>query len=155
MNFQTETRSKGEEGNSSSHCFSTSGAIFAMDGNRNCSVGDCADTSATLFVEDSLCVNHFVARCYETLERLDPGGRGGARNFADTARLRYFVEECSRKAVDICLRRRGLTNLQRAQLLDILLWTGDLFLLLRASRFYNPEELRSESDAMFYRLAAH
>jgi hypothetical protein len=155
MRFQTEMRSKGEEGNSSSYCFSTSGAICAMDGNRNCSVCDCADTSATHFVEDPLCVNHFVARCYETLERLDPGGRGGARNFADTGGLRFFVEECSRRAVDVCLRTRGLTNLQRAQLLDILLWTGDLFLLLRASRFYNPEKLRSESDAMFYRQTAH
>lgn len=52
----------------------------------------------------------------------------------NVASLRAFVEECSRKALDISLHSENLTNLQRGRLLDILLWAGELFVLLRAPR---------------------
>jgi hypothetical protein len=48
--------------------------------------------------------------------------------------MRAFIEECSRKALDISLQSENLTNLERGRLLDILLWAGELFLLLRAPR---------------------
>jgi len=48
--------------------------------------------------------------------------------------MRAFVEECSRKALDVSLQSENLSNLQRGRLLDILLWAGELFLLLRAPR---------------------
>jgi hypothetical protein len=48
--------------------------------------------------------------------------------------MRAFIEECSRKALDISLHSKTLSNLERGRLLDILLWAGELFLLLRAPR---------------------
>jgi hypothetical protein len=48
--------------------------------------------------------------------------------------MRAFIEECSRKALDVSLQSENLSNLQRGRLLDILLWAGELFVLLRAPR---------------------
>jgi len=36
------------------------------------------------------------------------------------------------KALDVSLQSESLSNLQRGRLLDILLWAGELFLLLRS-----------------------
>jgi hypothetical protein len=57
--------------------------------------------------------------------------------------MRAFIEECSRKALDISLHSTELTNLDRGRLLDILLWAGELFLLLRAPRLTFHESLAS------------
>jgi hypothetical protein len=46
--------------------------------------------------------------------------------------MRSFLEECSRKALDVSLRSDNLSNLERGRLLDILLWAGELFIFLRA-----------------------
>ena len=37
-----------------------------------------------------------------------------------------LVEECSRRALEVSLATEGLSNLQRARLLDILLWASDI-----------------------------
>jgi hypothetical protein len=57
--------------------------------------------------------------------------------------MRAFIEECSRKALDVSLQSENLTNLQRGRLLDILLWAGELFLLLRAPRLALAESIPS------------
>jgi hypothetical protein len=57
--------------------------------------------------------------------------------------MRAFIEECSRKALDVSLQSEDLTNLQRGRLLDILLWAGELFLLLRAPRLVFAESIPS------------
>lgn len=62
---------------------------------------------------------------------MDPRGRKFRRETANTAAMRLFVEECSHKALEASFRCESLTNLQRGRLLDILLWAGELFLLLR------------------------
>ena len=65
--------------------------------------------------------------------------------------MRAFIEECSRKALDVSLQSEDLSNLQRGRLLDILLWAGELFLLLRAPRLTLAESMAC-SDG---RLAAN
>jgi len=90
--------------------------------------------SVASLTQQDLCLEHFLRSCYEKLERLDP--RGGLRSPpGDLASMRAFIEECSRKALDISLHSRNLSNLERGRLLDILLWAGELFLLLRTPRF--------------------
>jgi hypothetical protein len=37
-----------------------------------------------------------------------------------------MADECARKALDISLNTSVLSNLERARLLDILLWCGDV-----------------------------
>ena len=101
---------------------------------RSCNVDSCSGTSITALDQQDLCLKHFLLRCYERLEHVDPRGRRFCSEPADLASMRAFVEECSRKALDVSLHSENLSNLERGRLLDILLWAGELFLLLRAPR---------------------
>ena len=101
---------------------------------RNCTADTCGSASVSALDQQALCLNHFLLRCYEKLESLDPRGRSFLSEPMNPAAMRAFIEECSRKALDISLQSENLTNLQRGRLLDILLWAGELFLLLRAPR---------------------
>src|SRR5467141_317731 len=53
-----------------------------MDASRKCSADCCENAAITFFLQRELCLNHFILRCYEDLERIDPraqrqGERGG------------------------------------------------------------------------------
>jgi hypothetical protein len=102
---------------------------------RNCSMESCSNAATTALDQHNYCLNHFLLRCYERLENLDPRGRRFCAEPLDAASMRAFIEECSRKALDVSLHSKNLSNLERGRLLDILLWAGELFLLLRAPRF--------------------
>jgi hypothetical protein len=67
--------------------------------------------------------------------------------------MRAFIEECSRKALEVSLHSENLTNLQRGRLLDILLWAGELFLLLRAPRLTLAESMDSADSQLAARAA--
>ena len=97
-----------------------------MNTRRSCSADSCVDPAVTVFAQQELCLNHFVARCYEDLERLDRKGRCPRTNYSDVASLKSFVDECSRRALEVSLSCEHLDNLQRGRLLDILLWAGEL-----------------------------
>ncbi len=127
------------------------GGMDTMHRKRNCRVGSCGGAAITSLDHQALCLNHFLSRCYEKLEGVDPRGRKFTAEPVDLASMRAFVEECSRKALDISLQSQTLTNLQRGRLLDILLWAGELFLLLRAPRLILAQSIAS-SDEQF---AAH
>src|SRR6266566_4276184 len=42
---------------------------------RNCTVASCGRAAITSLGQQVLCVNHFLLRCYEKLDGLDPRGR--------------------------------------------------------------------------------
>lgn len=117
-------------------------------------MGSCGCTAITTLDRQALCLNHFLTRCYEKLEGLDPRGRKFSGEPVDLASMRAFVEECSRKALDVSLQSKNLSNLQRGRLLDILLWAGELFLLLRAPRLTLAESIASSDDPLAGRAAA-
>jgi hypothetical protein len=114
-----------------------------MLGKRNCGVDFCRRATITTLDRQSLCLNHFLLRCYDRLEGLDPRGRKFSDESVDLASMRAFIEECSRKALDVSLQSQNLSNLQRGRLLDILLWAGELFLLLRVPRLTLAESMAS------------
>jgi hypothetical protein len=114
-----------------------------MLGKRNCRVGSCGGAAITTLDHQTLCLNHFLLRCYERLEGLDPRGRKFSAGPVDVVSMRAFIEECSRKALDVSLQSENLSNLQRGRLLDILLWAGELFLLLRAPRLTLAQSIAS------------
>jgi hypothetical protein len=89
--------------------------------------------------QQALCLSHFLLRCYAKLEAVDPCGQKSREERVDLAAMRAFIEECSHKALEVSLQREDLTNLERARLLDILLWASELFVILRAPRV-TPEE---------------
>ncbi len=101
---------------------------------RNCSEDACGSAAVTSLDQQALCLNHFLLHCYAKLENVDPRGQKSRDVPVDLAAMRAFIEECSRKALDVSLQAENLNNLERGRLLDILLWAGELFLLLRAPR---------------------
>jgi hypothetical protein len=121
---------------------------------RNCRVGSCGGAAITSLDRQALCLNHFLLCCYERLEGLDPRGRKFSAEPIDLACMRAFIEECSRKALDVSLQSENLSNLQRGRLLDILLWAGELFLLLRAPRLSLAESIASSEDQLAARAAS-
>jgi hypothetical protein len=130
------------------------GGMDTMLGKRNCRMGSCSGTAITTLDRQALCLNHFLSRCYEKLEGVDPRGRKFSAEPVDVASMRAFIEECSRKTLDISLQSKNLSNLQRGRLLDILLWAGELFLLLRAPRVSLAESIASTDDELATRAAA-
>jgi len=102
-----------------------------LRGNRHCGVDHCECSAAAVLGEQAFCLNHFVRQCYEQLERLDPRGRKGGVDDRDLGWMRAALEECSEQTLRICLSGRPLSNLERGRLLDILLWAGELYVLLR------------------------
>lgn len=120
---------------------------------RNCSDDACHSAAATSLDQQALCLTHFFLRCYARLEAVDPRGRKPREDRVDLAAMRAFIEECSQKALEVSLHYENLTNLERARLLDILLWASELFLILRAPRVI-PEEPSVFSEARNARHAA-
>jgi hypothetical protein len=110
------------------------GAMGPMSRERNCSAISCSSSSVISLDQQDFCLDHFLHQCYQSLEVVDPRSRKAPSALMNVASLRAFIEECSRKALDISLHSENLTNLQRGRLLDILLWAGELFVLLRAPR---------------------
>src|SRR6266699_2782381 len=127
--------------------------IDAQECKRNCTVGTCGRAAITSLGQQVLYVNHFLLRRYEKLDGLDPRGRKFTGEPIDLAAMRGFIEECSRKALDVSLQCEELSNLDRGRLLDILLWAGELFLLLRAPRLTFAESMASADDGMVARAA--
>ena len=130
------------------------GGVDTMLGKRNCRVRACSRAATTTLDEQALCLNHFLQRCYVRLEGLDPRGRKFSAELVDLAEMRAFIEECSRKALDVSLHSENLSNLQRGRLLDILLWAGELFLLLRAPRLTLAELMTSSESEFAVRAAS-
>jgi hypothetical protein len=110
----------------------TKGEPFSMSRRESCCRPDCPRPSLTSLGAERFCSEHFFERCYELLERIDDWQRcAGA---SPTPEQAYFVNECAQRVLEISLRSTELSNLERARLLDILLWSGDLAASLRKKR---------------------
>jgi hypothetical protein len=96
-----------------------------------CDMGCCREPAAAVLGPQTLCLNHFVAQCYRQLDELDPRGRQIPAGALELALRMTEIEECSNQALRVCLAEEKLTNLNRGRLLDILLWAGELYILLR------------------------
>jgi hypothetical protein len=121
---------------------------------RNCCDDACGCAAITSLDQENYCLNHFLRRCYERLDEVDPRNRKFREAPLDLAAMRAFIEECSRRALDVSLQSEELDNLQRGRLLDILLWAGELFLLLRAPRVTLPESTASAGALVGTRVAS-
>jgi hypothetical protein len=130
------------------------GGMDPMLRKRKCQMGSCGSAAVTTLDHQAFCLNHFLLRCYAELEGLDPRGRPLSSESVDMASMRAFIEECSRKALDLSLQSENLTNLQRGRLLDILLWAGELFLFFRAPRITVAQSLASSEGGPAARAAA-
>jgi hypothetical protein len=105
-----------------------------LDGQQTCSVDLCESGALITLGKKPLCLNHFIERCYEWLDYLEPLIHGRAFVQTERNRAQSIVEECSNQALLVSLRCEDLTNLDRSRLLDILLLTSDLLFQLRVPR---------------------
>jgi len=99
-----------------------------------CSRRDCAKQVVTSLGTEKLCFDHFFARCYELLEHANANIIAAPRHGPALLEELYPLDECSRRALEISLLQTELTNLERARILDILLWSGDLVCAMRRAR---------------------
>lgn len=119
-----------------------------------CAVDFCEGAAVASLAQQDFCLSHFIELCYENLQRIDPRSQKLGRVNLDPASLRAFIEECSRRALEVALHCDNIDNLQRGRLLDILLWAGELFLLLRAPSRGFADSILEEHDTVLTRLAA-
>jgi hypothetical protein len=104
-----------------------------LDGTERCTLEACESGVSISMGGAPFCLEHFVSRCYELLQVLDPRIRNRRGEIAELSTLRESIEECSNSALLVSLRAEALTNLNRSRLLDILLWSSDLLFLLNIS----------------------
>jgi len=84
------------------------------------------EATAICFLEGQfLCLTHFISHCYERLEECRRAPFRETSAAQAEADLR-FLRECSERAANLVPPVRGLPNLERARLFDILLWASEL-----------------------------
>jgi hypothetical protein len=99
-----------------------------------CNHTNCSNPAVTSLARKNYCFDHFCSQCYELLERAEgETARAAGRAAANREELQT-LDECAQRALEISLSGMELDNLDRARLLDILLWSGDLTSLLRMRR---------------------
>jgi len=91
-----------------------------------CNRRGCARPVITTFCKEALCLDHFCSRSYEFLNGTDERGQLSMASNSPTTEQIQTADECARRTLDICMSKMLLNNLERARLLDILLWCGDL-----------------------------
>ena len=95
-----------------------------------CAADDCNGQGVTLLAGKDLCLEHFLAKCYEQLDGIEPVVRSPRLAAQDAAHARAVLQECANQTLLVCLRHQPLNNLERSRLLEILLQCGDLQVLL-------------------------
>jgi hypothetical protein len=103
----------------------TVGEQIAMPAEQLCSFNSCETLRVTTLADENLCCDHLIVRCYEFLEQIDPDRGMKSKEREKGVELKQVIEECSRKVLEVSLGTLQLSNLQRARLLDILLWASD------------------------------
>jgi hypothetical protein len=93
-----------------------------------CGLSGCSEPATVSLDSRSLCLDHLVSHCYSRLQECEQGE--GFEPIAAGARIQTpaanFLEECHSKIASLLVVRAELTNIERARLLDILLWASEL-----------------------------
>jgi hypothetical protein len=100
--------------------------MAAMHNPECCNRHGCARPVVATFCKEALCLGHFCSSSYEFLNGTDERGQRSTASSSPSTEQIQTADECARRTLDICMSKRPLNNLERARLLDILLWCGDL-----------------------------
>lgn len=95
-----------------------------------CADSRCNSQSIVVLAGLGFCLDHFLVKCYERLDRIEPLVRSPRIDPQEAHRLCSLLQECANQTLLICLRHEPLNNLERSRLLEILLQCGDLQVLL-------------------------
>jgi len=102
-----------------------------MHRTESCCRPGCSQSAVASLREESFCLNHFCGRCYELLERIDDRAQLARSDHSFPQDAIAVADDCARVALHVSLNTRALGNLERARLLDILLWSGDIVNTIR------------------------
>ena len=91
-----------------------------------CSVQSCTGTAVGSVEERALCRKHFLAISYRRLEVIAAQMHQPQFDHAGAEAARRFLEDCIRYAADVACSPVVPDNLEKAQLLDILMWAAEL-----------------------------
>jgi len=97
-----------------------------MGTSEYCVQNGCSRPAVAALGSEAFCLDHFCTRCYEILDGIDRLRESDFDESACSGEEQFLADECARRALDICMSGRTLSNLERARLLDILLWCGDV-----------------------------
>jgi hypothetical protein len=100
---------------------------------RSCSRVGCSRTSEATLEGKHFCRRHFIETCYMRLDKIAGQIRQKELQGCTPEPILSFLSECTRQVASNALCTRQLNNLERARLLDILLFACDLVNQLRRS----------------------
>lgn len=98
-----------------------------------CNVAGCDKAATSSLGTRAFCREHFLSTCYEELEQCAQQIKWRPLSDGASESLAEFLSQCSSQTTLIALHTPDLTNLERAQLLDLLLWAAELSRCLRRS----------------------
>lgn len=103
----------------------------------HCDGDNCGRPAMTNIELRFLCVDHFISFCYDQLNQCSPIPFCGPDDESAESNER-FLRQCSDQAANLLRPLRGLDNLDRARLFDILLWASEMSATRLASK---PNEM--------------
>jgi hypothetical protein len=97
----------------------------------HCAVEECAEPAIALLGDRPLCRSHFLLDSYRRLETIAAQIRQPEFREAQAEDVGRTLEDCMRYAADIACAPVPPANLEKARVLDILLWASELHGFLR------------------------
>ena len=106
---------------------SNTSSSFGVVRQIRCDSPDCSQPAVLRLDFHLLCLHHLVEHCHRRLETCQ---QEVCRNFVPTddvlASNNTFLEECTSKLAGFLMARTELENIDRARVLDVLLWAVEL-----------------------------
>ena len=96
-----------------------------------CAAEGCVEAAVASLDERPVCRAHFVAEAYRHLESVAAETQESDLHSQHRELATRFLEQCMREVTNIACAAEFPSNLERAQLLDILLWASELYGRLR------------------------
>jgi hypothetical protein len=96
-----------------------------------CAANHCAEAAVASFDDRAVCRAHFLASAYGHLESIASQIHEANFHENNDESAARCLEQCMREATNIACGAEPPENLERAQLLDILLWASELYGCLR------------------------
>ena len=90
-----------------------------------CDADHCGHPAMSTIELHFYCVDHFISHSHERLQQCRPAPFLSEDDESVAANHR-FLEQCVEQATSLLRPMRGLDNLDRARLFDILLWASEL-----------------------------
>jgi len=94
-----------------------------------CGVTNCSTRAIATIESRPRCLEHLISHYYWRLHDYEQGAAGSAPGAAQSlweSRTNRFLDDCRSKIVGLLIVQTDLPNLERARLLDILLWATEL-----------------------------